>query len=88
MRIADLSTEAIRCFVSGAGVVHRDPGGTDEPSTQHIADLGEEPSWLPISKRPTWLFEMKMPRLCNSVTSRGTVHLSLSKHETAQFRPK
>jgi hypothetical protein len=30
-----------------------------------------KPSWLPISRRPTWRFEMKMPRLRSSVTSRG-----------------
>ncbi len=42
VRVADLRAEAIRGFVAGAGVVDRDPGGTDEPGTQHIASLGEE----------------------------------------------
>jgi hypothetical protein len=25
-----------------AGIVHRNPGGTDEPGTQDVASLGEE----------------------------------------------
>src|SRR5271169_3361728 len=39
MRVADLRAEAIRSFVASAGVVHRDPGSTEEPGPQHIAGL-------------------------------------------------
>jgi hypothetical protein len=42
MRVADLRAEAVRSLVTGASVVHRDPGGARKPGAEHIAGLVEE----------------------------------------------
>jgi hypothetical protein len=54
-----LGAEAVRSLVAGAGVVHRDPGGTDEPDAEHIA----------VFARTS--FSRKIPMICSSVNRLG-----------------
>jgi hypothetical protein len=42
MTVADLCTEAVRSFVAGSRVVHRDPGGTFNPGPQHLIGFAKE----------------------------------------------
>jgi YVTN family beta-propeller protein len=75
-----LSPEAVRGFVAGARVVHRDPGGTDEPGTQHIAGLARKPAEAAQQRHQSWHRHLSLmvlgKQLCSNVT--GTAFRSKS----------
>src|SRR5712672_1295857 len=91
MGIADLGAEAVGGFVACAGVVHRDPGGTDEPGTQHIASLGEE-TVLALDQQADHLAlgdeDAEAAQQRHQPRRRHLSLMVLGEHEAAQLRPE
>src|ERR1700692_2310723 len=91
MRVADLRAEAIRSFVASAGVVHRDPGSTEEPGPQHIAGLIAE-AVLAIDQQTHDLTlgddDPEPAQQRHQTWHRRLPLMILGEHEAAQFRPE
>src|SRR5271169_4573466 len=91
MRVADLRAEAIRSFVASAGVVHRDPGSTEEPGPQHIAGLIAE-AVLAIDQQAHDLTlgddDPEPAQQRHQTWHRRLPLMILGEHEAAQFRPE
>jgi hypothetical protein len=67
--VANLGAEAVGGFVSSTVI----QAALESPARSMSRASVRKSSWRSIKRRSTWRFQIKMPRLRNSVTNRRTV---------------